>query len=127
MFLAGKKFLGATYQRLIVGHRVRQGLNQMLTLLLGALKKGLRAISPNCREASRLQSESFEHPLSPLQRFGLRVHLFLCKWCRCYGTQIRFLRHAAHEHPHEVAEATLSTLSPATRERLKRALRDEAK
>lgn len=95
--------------------------------LLGALKTGLRTISPNCREASRLQSEELDHSLTPLQRFGLRVHLLLCKWCRRYGKQIRFLRRAAHEHPEQMAEATPSTLSPETRERLKRALRDEAK
>lgn len=95
--------------------------------LLGTLKKGLRTISPNCREASRLQSEALDHALTPLQRFGLRVHLILCKWCRHYGKQIRLLRRAAHEHPDQVAEATSSTLSPESRERLKRALRDEAK
>lgn len=95
--------------------------------LLGILKKGLRTISPNCREASRLQSEALDHALTPLQRFGLRVHLLLCKWCRRYGKQIRFLRRAAHEHPDQVIEATPSTLSPETREQLKRALRDEAK
>lgn len=95
--------------------------------LLATLKNGLRTISPNCREASRLQSESLDHRLTPLQRFGLRVHLLLCKWCRRYGKQIRFLRRAAHEHPDEVAEATASALSAETRERLKRALRDEAK
>lgn len=95
--------------------------------LLGALKKGLRTISPNCREASRLQSEALDHALTPLQRFGLRVHLLLCKWCRRYGKQIHFLRRAAHEHPDHVVEASPSTLSPESRERLKRALRDEAK
>lgn len=95
--------------------------------LLGTLKKGLRTISPNCREASRLQSEALDHTLPPLQRFGLRVHLLLCKWCRRYGKQIGFLRRAAHEHPDQVAEVTSSTLSPESRERLKRALRDEAK
>jgi hypothetical protein len=95
--------------------------------LLGTLKKGLRTISPNCREASRLQSEVLDHALTPLQRFGLRAHLLLCKWCRRYGKQIRFLRCAAHEHPDEVTAATPSTLSPETRERLKRAFRDEAK
>lgn len=95
--------------------------------LLGALRKGLRTISPTCRDASRLQSEALDHALTHLQRFGLRVHLILCKWCRRYGKQIRFLRRAAHEHPNEVAEATAGTLSPESRERLKRALRDEAK
>ena len=95
--------------------------------LLGTLKKGLRTISPNCREVSRLQSEALDHALTPLQRFGLRVHLILCKWCRRYGKQIRFLRRAAHEHSDQVAEASPGTLSPEARQRLKRVLLDEAK
>ena len=100
---------------------------EQLRTLLGTMKKGLSAISPNCREASRLQSDALNHPLTPLQRFGLRMHLMLCKWCRRYGKQIRFLRHATHEHPEQMTEASPSTLSPETRQRLKRALRDEAK
>jgi hypothetical protein len=94
---------------------------------LGALKLWLRTISPNCREASRLQSQSVDRPLTFLQRFGLRIHLLLCKWCRRYGKQIHFLRRAVHEHPDQVTAATASSLSPETRERLKRALRDDAK
>ena len=55
------------------------------------------------------------------------MHLFLCKWCRRYGKQIRLLRGTAHEPPDQVAEASPSTLSPETRQRLKCALRDEGK
>jgi len=95
--------------------------------LLGSLKNGLRTISPNCREASRLQSEALDHELTPLRRFGLRMHLILCKWCRRYGKQIRFLRHAAHKHPEQLSGATPHTLSPEARERIKRSLRDEVK
>ena len=92
-----------------------------------ALKKGLRNLSPNCREASRLQSEALDHALSPMQRLGLRLHLVLCKWCRRYGKQLRFLRGAAHEHQDQVADAAPQTLSHTARDRLKRALRDQAK
>lgn len=91
----------------------------------GTLKKGLRGISPSCREASRLQSEALDHALTPMQRFGLRVHLILCKWCRRYGKQLRFLREAAHEHPDELTDATPQKLAPEARERLKNALRDK--
>jgi hypothetical protein len=87
------------------------------------LKSGLYMLSPNCREASRLQSEALDHPLPLLKRFGLRVHLLLCQWCRRYGKQIRFLREAAHEHPDEVNEAASHKLSPEARERLKQSLR----
>ena len=94
---------------------------------LDTLMKGLRTISPKCREASRLQSEALDHALSPLQRLGLRLHLVLCKWCRRYGKQLGFLRQAAHEHQDKVAEAAPQTLSPEARERLRRALRDQSK
>ena len=93
--------------------------------LLERIVTALRTLSPNCREASRLQSEALDHPLSRGQRLGLRMHLLLCKWCRRYGKQIRFLRQAVHEHPDEVNEAIPRTLSPEARERLKRSLRSE--
>jgi len=56
------------------------------------------------------------------QRFGLRVHLLLCKWCRRYGKQITFLRNAAHEHPDEMAESVPQKLSTEARERIKQRL-----
>jgi hypothetical protein len=96
-----------------------------LKTLGSTLKTGLRTLSPNCREAGRLQAEALDHPLSLPQRLGLRLHLLLCKWCRRYGKQIRFLRQAVHERSDEVNEASPRTLSPEARERLKRSLRDE--
>ena len=100
---------------------------KLLHRLAASLQNALLAVSPNCREASRLQSDALDRSLSLSQRFGLRLHLLLCRWCRRYGKQIRFLRQAAHEHPEEAVEAAPRTLSPEARERLKRSLRDEAK
>lgn len=94
--------------------------------LLGTWKERLRTISPNCQEASRLQSELLDHTMSPWQRFGLRLHLILCKWCRRYGKQIRFLRTAAYEHPDHLVEASSKSLSTEARERIKRSLRDKS-
>ena len=98
---------------------------QILKSLASLLRTGFRAVIPTCREASRLQSIALDQPLSLPKRFGLRLHLLVCKWCRRYGKQIRFLGHAAHEHPENLAEATPRTLSPEARERLKRSLSDE--
>lgn len=100
---------------------------ELLKRAAAALKTGLRTLLPNCREASRLQSDALDQPLPLPQRFGLRVHMLLCKWCRRYGKQIRFLRHAAHEHSEKLTEATPRTLSPEVRERLKHSLRNEPK
>src|SRR5438477_4619149 len=97
---------------------------QILKSLASAVRTGLRAVIPTCREASRLQSVALDQPLSLPKRFGLRLHLLVCKWCRRYGKQIRFLRHAAHEHPENLTEVTPPTLSPEARDRLNRSLSD---
>jgi hypothetical protein len=81
-------------------------------------------LSPSCREAVRAQSEALDHPLPPAKRFGLWMHLLICKWCRRYGKQIRFLREAAQAHPEQFAEAERQKLSPAARERIKQRLQD---
>ncbi len=77
----------------------------------------------SCRDASRLQSEALDKELSLSKRLGLSLHLVICKWCRRYGKQIRFLRHAAHEHPENLSEAVPQKLSPEARERIKQRLR----
>ena len=87
--------------------------------------KLLETLLPTCRQVSRLQSDALDQPLSLPKRFGLRLHLLVCKWCRRYGKQIRFLHQAVHEHPDELSQATPRTLSPEARERLKNSLRSE--
>jgi hypothetical protein len=94
--------------------------------LASALKSGFRTLMPTCRQVSRLQSQALDAPLSVPKRFGLSLHLLVCKWCRRYGKQIRFLRSAAHQHADELTEATPQTLSPEARERLKRSLKGES-
>lgn len=79
-------------------------------------------LSPSCKQASRLQSEGMDRPLTFLERFGLRIHLFLCKWCRRYGKQLKFLRDAAH---HCEDHSPAQKLSPEARERIKQRLQSE--
>jgi hypothetical protein len=94
-----------------------------LTNKLKSLERGMAELSPSCREATRLQSEAMDRPLSLRRRIGLRLHLVLCRWCRRYGKQIGFLRSVAHEH--EKHEETLppQTLRPEARERIKERLK----
>jgi hypothetical protein len=96
-----------------------------LQAIMARLKAGLKSLSPTCRDASQLQSEVLDHPLPPVKKLGLWLHLRLCKWCRRYGRQIRFLRQAAHEHPDEFAQVSAPKLSGAARERIIRQLRNE--
>ena len=94
----------------------------LLNAIIARLKSGLNSLSPTCREATRLQSEALEHPLAPMRRLGLWLHLLICKWCRRYGRQVRFLRQAAHEHPDESVEICPQKLSPEARARILRQL-----
>jgi len=93
-----------------------------LVKIVKALVSGLVDLSPGCKTATRLQSEALDGKLPLRQRFGLRVHLLLCKWCRRYGKQITFLRNAAHGHPDEMAEPAPQKLSGEARERIKQRL-----
>ncbi len=95
--------------------------------LLKPLARGIAFLSPSCKEASRLQSQALDRKLPFAQRLGLRIHLFLCRWCRRYGKQIRFLHDAAHKHPDQLSEPDPNILTQDARERLKQKLRAEEK
>jgi hypothetical protein len=99
-------------------------MNIELKKIGGALRETFRTLWPSCRDAARLQSRALDHPLPFFKRFGLRLHLLVCKWCRRYGRQIRFLRQAVQKHPEEWGEAAPQQLSPEARERIKRSLQD---
>ena len=91
--------------------------------LIKSLARGLGRLSPNCREAGRLQSEALDHKLAPSQRIGLHIHLLLCKWCRRYGRQIAFLRTAARRLDEKNREQPPAQLSAEAREHIKHRLR----
>jgi hypothetical protein len=89
-------------------------------------KSGLSALSLNCRDAVRLQSQAMDRKLCFWERLGLCLHLFICKWCRRYGMQIHFLCRAANEHPDNLTEAVPQNLSPEAKERIKQRLQSGA-
>ena len=90
---------------------------------LGHLAGALGALSPTCKQATRLQSEGMDRRLSFFEKVGLRLHLVLCKWCRRYGEQLKFLRSAAREcEEHESREAP-QRLSPEARGRIEQSLK----
>ena len=81
----------------------------------------------NCRQVTRLVSQSMDTKLRWYQWLGMRIHLLYCVWCRRYASQIRFLHKACK---HMDAEATPShTLSAESKEkmraRLQEAMKDE--
>jgi len=96
---------------------------QILKKISAFLKTGFCTFLPTCRDASWLQSQALDTKLCFSKRVGLSLHLLVCKWCRRYGKQIRFLQHAAHEHPENISEAVPQKLSTEARERIKQRLK----
>jgi hypothetical protein len=45
-----------------------------------------------CKQASQLLSQSLDKPLTRGERFRLRFHLLLCRFCKRFGQQIVVLR-----------------------------------
>ena len=89
------------------------------------LVRWLGAFSPSCKEATRLQSAALDRPLNPLETFGLRIHLALCKWCRRYGRQINSICSVARQHAHDDPPSRPQGLSSEARERMKQMLQNQ--
>jgi hypothetical protein len=86
----------------------------------------LAAITPPCREITRLASRDREVPIGAIARLRLRVHLGICDGCERYLRQLEVLSTAAVRSPE--AGATFghqARLSGEARERLKKRLRCE--
>lgn len=49
-----------------------------------------------CKQASKLISQSLDHPLSLSGRVKLRFHLFICDACTRFNKQLGQLRTAVH-------------------------------
>lgn len=76
-----------------------------------------------CKDASRLISESQERPLGLRERWGLRLHLWMCDACRNFQRQVASMRQALRELGKRAeADASGTDLSPEARDRIRKAL-----
>jgi hypothetical protein len=79
---------------------------------------------PNCRETSRLVSESMDRQLPLMTRMLLRLHLRMCKYCHRFEQQLLQLRAISrHINQHFDAPGAAATLSAEARERIRTVLR----
>lgn len=65
-----------------------------------------------CKDASHLVSQKQDRPLSFRERWGLRIHLWMCRNCQRFERQItlirRLLRQSDQSAATEAAEQELS-------------------
>jgi hypothetical protein len=76
----------------------------------------------NCRQVTRLVSQSMDAKLPWHQRLAIRFHLLYCIWCRRYASQIQFLRKAAKELSSEAVDVSAPKLSVEARDQMRKRL-----
>ncbi len=81
-----------------------------------------RILTLHCAEASRLDSEALDRPLSRVDRLALRLHLIGCGSCRRFGRQVRALRRISARLAGEAGDPAAEPLPEEARERIKRSL-----
>lgn len=91
--------------------------------MLDIMTSWVKALSPNCREVTQLQSRALDGPLQLRSWVGMQVHLRLCKWCRRYGQQIRLLRDTLQREGDKLTEPPHSRLPDGVREQIKELVR----
>jgi hypothetical protein len=78
----------------------------------------------NCKEVTRMVSESLDRKLPLHQRIGIRMHLLMCRFCSRYRKQLLLLRETMRLYDMQrVGLETPVTLPEEARERIKLSLR----
>ncbi len=82
----------------------------------------------NCKEVSRLVSQSLDRKFPFWHRMGVWIHLSMCKLCRGFRKDLLNLRSAARQHANDIkmdASEPNAALSERSRERIQHALESE--
>ena len=80
----------------------------------------------NCKEVTYMVSESLDRELPFLQRMGIRMHLFMCKFCSRFRKQLLLFTKVSQVLSTYLAQFEPSgTLSPEARARIKQTMRNQ--
>ena len=81
----------------------------------------------NCRQITRLVSQSMDARIPWYQRLAIRLHLLYCVWCRRYAAHLQFLRKATKGLPEETTDASAPRLSGEAKEQMRKRLGEALK
>lgn len=80
---------------------------------------------PDCKEVTRMVSDSMDRDLPLIQRMKMRMHLVMCKYCSRFEKQLALLRKASQSLATHRPEPDASPVLPRdARDRIKKALRE---
>jgi len=72
----------------------------------------------NCKQTSLLVSQSLDRRLSWRERMAVRIHLWICVYCRRFTQQLALIRRMMQAWQHQATEQSELALSQAARERI---------
>ncbi len=83
----------------------------------------------NCKEISKLVSESLDRKLSWRERINLWMHIGMCGFCSRFRKDLLHIHEEAQQHAEEIEQDTADSdvkLSDDSRDRMKRLLESKS-
>ena len=72
----------------------------------------------NCKQTSLLVSQSLDRPLTWRERWAVRLHLWICVYCRRFRQQLMLIRKQMQRWQQQQSEDSDIQLSPTARQRI---------
>lgn len=79
-----------------------------------------------CKGASHLVSQHQDRPLSFSEKWGLRIHLWMCLHCRRFENQIGLMRRVLRQAEPTEDTVAISSLPTDAHERIAKALTEQS-
>ncbi|MDX1914835.1 MAG: zf-HC2 domain-containing protein [Methylophilus sp.] len=72
----------------------------------------------NCKQTSQLVSQSLDRNLTLRERLAVRLHLFICKYCRRFQRQLLAMRKSFKRMSEAIENDSSIQLPPETKARI---------
>lgn len=97
-----------------------------MKLSMKMMSKIFLLLKMSCKDMSPLISENMDHSLPLFDRWKIRLHLTMCKFCRYYQEQLEVLRKLSRYLGQEDFQThKTGFLSQARKEKIKRILKSQ--
>jgi len=80
----------------------------------------------NCKETSQLVSQSLDRSLTWKERFAVRYHLLICKYCNRFNKQLSAIRAGLKRASQAIENDTNIQLPSDAKARIEQSIKDSA-